>query len=334
MKCMRAVNLFISFSLLVSVEAFAGYGNFGTIVKTARDAQVTAEVDKNPAYGQPAVWNNDCDNSQLFHKTKIIGSTDDRKTMTPEIESQFTGVGHFSLSNNPTDPQASGFLVESNDLVLTNAHVFTSEGKWNGFVSKNGKDLNLNKLGFYIKECNKFYPIAAVDVQTFNPERENGKDMALVKLKEPVCAAARPLKLRVASEKLIENMQAKPNSMSIVGIYDLNSIQNSSGGKGFESSTPKVNGSGPLPTRVYMDCNLSGVTVSSGSMVFEHNCDTSEGGSGGPAVVSLASGTYAFGIHKGFIPGSDNNLGILFHQGTVDWIQNAAKTGSLKKVSL
>lgn len=276
----------------------------------------------------------DCYQCQFFHEARIVGPTDDRKVMTPEIEERFTGLGFFALPNIPSAPQASGFLVESNDLVLTNAHVFTTMGKWNGFVSKNGKDLRLNQLGFFIKKCNKLYSIASVNVQTFRPEAESGKDIALVKLKDPVCSAARPLRLRVASTILIENMLNKPRTMSIAGIYDLNDLPDTASDSSILSQTPQQKSRSPKPVPVYMDCNLTSIRWADGAIVFEHNCDTTEGGSGGPAVVALASGTYAFGVHKGFVPGSDDNLGIFISQSMLEWIQGTAKAGTLRSSSI
>ena len=234
MKCMRAVNLIISFSLFVSVEAFAGYGNFGTIVKTARDAQNAANVDQDPSHSQPAVWSGDCDGSGNIHKANLIAKNnlaDSRRRLNSQEQVEASGVGFFHGAGSKGNFYGSGFAVENRNVLLTAAHNFAKDGEWLSYVKNPDGSLNVKGAQFYSDICKKSYPIKSIEVMTKNTTTDRDNDVGIVVLAEPLCEAAKPMPTQPVSDASLNNLlkrgeETKKPYISVVGFQWLERYEN------------------------------------------------------------------------------------------------------------
>lgn len=330
MKTMRALTLVVSSYFLFSVQAFAINGNFRTLMDSARNAQTAAEVAKNPTYSQPAIWTDDCNKQQLFHRTKVLG-TDTRRQLIPEEEKQTTGTGYFFESNDKDKTLfGNGVVAEDRSYVLTAAHLFVKNNEWLAEMKSNGK-VDFTKAKYFSPVCGKEYEIEDLKVLTMDPDSEPNKDIAFIKFRTPLCAASKPNKIEALNEKDLSSL--KTRDAIYVAAYRSNPVptnknQRASTVSQPESGRPAVNTSKTVKHIAYGQ--VLGALYSNGTYKsISYSVDT-EGGTSGAGLAANYDEPVVFGINRGGLNDHEANVATLITPAIEKWVKTSISLGKIQ----
>lgn len=225
----------------------------------------------------------------------------------PNLPSKLTGIGPVYWDHAG---RGTGALI-ARDVVLTTAHLFVEEGKWDGPAGLTNKPPSPSDGRIYLHACNRAYDLKAIHLGSMSPRARLGLDYAIVELAEPACDAAvilpvanTPGDLAGAQDQILLNM----GSYAFADVHHyanhpLFADQRASGNR-FEQQAVfgvrcAATGRG----------DTGGVSDGSTAVIETEGCDGVPGGSGGPLLASRDGGaSYSIvGVANSYRPDTEYN---------------------------
>lgn len=313
MKCMRTLTFVVSSFLLFSVQAFAGYGNFGTIVKAAQDSENIANISNDPSSTQSAVWNSDCnDKKTLLHQIVAIDGSELNDVQDEMEKKFFSGVGALVYidATGKTISKGSAFVFRERGspdfFVGANAHEVYDKNNWT-FGKKADGSPDPDNMYFYSDVCKQTYKAKPnslkvgtkeVDINSRNQATQvRAKDWLVFKLTEKPCD-------KMQAYEVVATPTAKATAyknIQVAGLYSNGQKSQMAGVETNRAESPQAtNANTGKIKKLYSLCSAVGTEGSGKESLVYHQCSTNKGGSGGPILVVGSDGKpKVIGIHRG-----------------------------------
>lgn len=276
-------------------RTFSSLPLVGALILGAGSIEAGTLRNGKPAYSGPV------SDAQLIHLTKVIGR-DDRRSPLPVEEKANIGLGVFIDAKDKPFVIGSGLLVFNRTTVLTSAHLFSANEKWEEDVATRGA-LDLEKIQFLAPKCGTQHAVSRLVALTMDPERYPHKDVALVQLASPLCEQARPYVIESLNNKELGGLRVRE------AVYGAAYLRRS-------TTIKMLVGYGSLTNDNYYSFG--------GYRAVAVSVDTEQGQSGSPILANFDA-PVVMGILHGTLNSSDTNLITMITPPLEEWIKSTIR---------